>query len=252
MEADSVCQSNPKNQARPIREFGQIFGIFHQLGARFILASLYFCRSLSSSSFTIIRSTSVRTDLGVCMSKKNILAFSRVLLLGLLIPVQHSFAAATEMIDNGGFATDATSWNLAVHGGAATGQVVKGEYVTTITQAGTLPWHVQFTQSGFNLEQGHVYKLSFKARADSARALEVNVGQGSDPYTSYVGNFSVQLTKTMQPFTKTFTMKAPTDNNSRFEFNSGLAAVSWTLDDVSLVEVVAPAAKDTAAKPVKK
>ncbi len=142
-----------------------------------------------------------------------------------------------EMIVNGSFSSGESSWSLDVYGGQATGAVTNGEYETSVTQAGTETWNVQFTQTGLKLEQGKSYKLTFKARAAASRSIVANIGMSSAPYTSYMGEMEVSLSSTMQTFTKTFTMNSPTDMNARIEFNSGLQAEKWYIDDVSLVEV---------------
>ncbi len=181
------------------------------------------------------------------MPKINFQILSILGALSLMMIGSPTFAAGTEMMINGGFSSGVASWSLGVYGGAAsTGQVVNGEYVNTITKAGTQPWHVQLTQGALLLQQGKSYTLSFKARAAAARNLEVNIGQSGTPYVSYVGNFNVALTTTMQLFTKTFTMSSATDNAARVEFNSGLAAVNWVLDDVSLMEAATPGPFDAA------
>lgn len=159
------------------------------------------------------------------------------LLLALLLPGS-AFADGLEMLANGTFSSGSTAWTMGVYEGAnSSRQVVNGEHVTTTTTAGTLPWHIQLTQSGMNLEQGKTYKLTFRAKAEAGRSLEVNVGQVVAPYTSYAGNFPVQLGAEWVQFSKVFTMNSSSDNNSRVEFNAGSSVVKWYLDDVSLVEV---------------
>ncbi len=141
------------------------------------------------------------------------------------------------MIVNGSFSDGNTSWNLGVYGTArASGRVSSGEYVTTIDTRGSDSWNVQLTQGGVFLESGKTYTLSFKARAEAPRTVIANIGQSSSPWTSYMGEFEVNLTTSMQLFTKTFTMTRTSDPNARVEFNSGLSAVDWFLDDVELVE----------------
>ncbi|MFP4163866.1 MAG: InlB B-repeat-containing protein [Chitinispirillaceae bacterium] len=142
----------------------------------------------------------------------------------------------SELLVNGDFSSGETPWNLGVYGGSASGEVVNGEYKTSISQAGSAAWNIQFTQTGVNLEKGKTYTLTFRARAASARTVVANVGMSSSPYTSYMSSFEAELTTTMKTFTKTFTMEAGSDANARVEFNSGLSSVNWFLDDVSLVE----------------
>ncbi|MFW5813452.1 MAG: InlB B-repeat-containing protein [Fibrobacterota bacterium] len=142
----------------------------------------------------------------------------------------------SEMLVNGNFSSGVTPWRLGVYGGSASGKVTNGEYVTSISSAGTAAWNIQFTQSGVALETGKTYTLSFRARAASTRTVQVNVGMSSSPYTSYMGSFNAELTTSMKTFTKTFTMNSSSDANARVEFNSGLSSTNWYLDDVSLVE----------------
>lgn len=144
----------------------------------------------------------------------------------------------SNMLINGDFANGANSWNLGVYGGSASGSVVGGEYATTIKTAGSQAWHVQFTQGGVKLEQGKTYTLSFKALAAANRTVEANIGMSASPYSSYMGAFGAALTTTSQTFTKTFKMTQATTTSARVEFNSGLAATNWVLDDVKLVEAV--------------
>jgi uncharacterized repeat protein (TIGR02543 family) len=139
------------------------------------------------------------------------------------------------MLLNGDFSNGANSWNLGIYGGAATGAVVNGEYVTTPTVAGAACWYFQFTQSNLTLEQGKSYTLSFRARAASSRPVNVVIGMSAGPYSRYMDDFDITLSTTMQTFTKTFTMTAATASDARVEFNSALSAVEWVLDDVTLV-----------------
>ena len=135
----------------------------------------------------------------------------------------------TELLTNGNFSSGTTGWYLGAYNGAqATGSVTSGEYVTTISNGGTAVWNVQMTQGNLRLEAGKTYTLSFRARASANRTVQANVGMSASPYSSYLGAFNVNLTTTMQTFTKTFTMTT-TDA-------SAMSNVRWYLDDVSIVE----------------
>ena len=146
----------------------------------------------------------------------------------------------TNKVLNGDFAVGTTSWSFGVYGGSAVGAVAGGEYVTTPTSAGSQPWHFQLTQGNIKLEQGKSYVFGFRARASNPRSVGANVGMSANPYTSFSGSFDVALTTGMQTFTKTFVHSGATTTSARVEFNSGLNATKWVLDDVTLVEAVAP------------
>ena len=51
-----------------------------------------------------------------------------------------------------------------------------------IEHPGQAQWHVQLNQSGLGMAQGKAYTVSFWAKADSARAIGVNVIQAHEPW----------------------------------------------------------------------
>ena len=65
-------------------------------------------------------------------------------------------------------------------------------------------WHIQLNQPNIPLEAGKSYTLSFKARADSARAVGVVVGENGGSYARYLDK-SAGLSTMPQTFTYTFT-----------------------------------------------
>ncbi|MFP4014872.1 MAG: cellulase family glycosylhydrolase [Chitinispirillaceae bacterium] len=149
---------------------------------------------------------------------------------------QQSSSSTSNLLTNGDFENGETPWNFLASGAQAQGSVTDGEYETEVSSPGSENWNVQFTQS-VGLEQGKTYRLSFRARAQSPRSIEVNVGQDGGAFASYMGATQVELTTSMETYMQTFTMSSPTDENARVEFNSGTESVTWYLDDVTLEEV---------------
>lgn len=144
-------------------------------------------------------------------------------------------AGSAELVVNGTFANGTNNWSIGAYNGAqANAQAVNGQYVVTSSSAGSASWNTQVTQTGIRLEQGKTYTLTFEARAVQTRTVEVNIGMAVSPYTSFSGGTTLNLTTTMQRFTKTFIMTAATTTNARLEFNAGLSTPQWYLDNVSL------------------
>lgn len=142
-----------------------------------------------------------------------------------------------ELVKGGDFSS-ASDWNLAVNCGAASGSVSNGAYVVNITDAGSAGYCIQLQQGGLNLESGKSYMFSFAAKASAARSMIGYVGQSASPYTNYLlganGDWSVSLTSSVQPFSKTFTMSS-SDASARIDLNLGGAGTGTvTIDDVKL------------------
>ncbi|MDG5815520.1 cellulase family glycosylhydrolase [Chitinispirillales bacterium ANBcel5] len=144
---------------------------------------------------------------------------------------------------NGDFSQGDDYWNLEFHDGAGSGGVTNGEYRISIEDAGSEPWHVQFTQSGIRLEEGKTYRFSFDARAEGSRTIEANIGMADDPWQSYIGEGHgvFDLTASMQTFQIEFTMTHTTDDNSRVEFNAGSTSSEDVFIDNVIIEEHTPA-----------
>jgi len=146
------------------------------------------------------------------------------------------FASAGELVRNGTFDNDATSWSLGKGEGygnsAASASVVDGRYVVEITNGGTEEWHVQVVQAGMKLEAGRSYVFSFDAGSTAERSMFVAVGEAGGEYTKFFQQ-TVTITTQVQPFSFEFTASASSDN-VRVEFNIGKSTAGLSLDNVSL------------------
>ncbi len=68
-------------------------------------------------------------------------------------------------------------------------------------------WHIQLNQPNIPLESGKSYTLTFKARADSPRAVNVVIGENGGSYARYLNDFAA-LGSSVQTFKYTFTSSA--------------------------------------------
>lgn len=101
------------------------------------------------------------------------------------------------------------------------------------------------------LEQGKTYKLTFQARSDVDRLIEVAVEHKGGDYTKYLPAESVALTSEMKEYNYTFTMNGGTDTLVHVVFLMGLitgnsqatntaisAGNQIVIDNVTLAEVL--------------
>lgn len=154
------------------------------------------------------------------------------------------------LIRNGQFDSNADNWT-AYWGdewnGYSTGSIEQrsGELAIQIDTTGSQNWNPQISQEGLRLEQGKTYQLSFDARAEGERKINVGIGKklDSDPwYISFFGS-DVQLSADKQHYSFTFTVSGASEDNARIDFNVGMFDQSGSelsdvfLDNVVLIEV---------------
>jgi hypothetical protein len=149
---------------------------------------------------------------------------------------------------NGEFDNGTKNWNLSTYDSGAsatmkidTNKVISGRNscaidITKITGTG---WHIQLWQ-WLAIHPGRQYKITFKARASSAKVINLVVQQGASPYTMYLDK-PHSLTTTVQTFTDNYT--ASVEDLAKLEFFLGTTGtVQVWIDLVSISEIftVAP------------
>jgi hypothetical protein len=139
-----------------------------------------------------------------------------------------------EMIINGDFSNYDLDWVVYFSDALGDYDATSQEMYIYIETPGTDPWSVQLLQSAFPIEQGTEYYISFDARAESPRDIDVTISQAYDPYTTYSDTFTFTLSTEMQRYYADFTMSYPTDPSCRIEFNMGLDTSDVWLDNISL------------------
>lgn len=153
--------------------------------------------------------------------------------------------STTNLIKDGNFpsssvisADDGTSWKIGQGtnwgNSAATTSVSGGTAVINVTAIGAEPYQPQLVQYDLALEKGLNYKLTFKASAESARAIEAAFQQSVDPWGGYASQ-EFALTTTVQEYKYIFTMTNDTDPAAQFAFNLGQATGKVNISDVKLV-----------------
>ena len=157
----------------------------------------------------------------------------------------------TNLIKDGDFpsssviaADDGASWKLGQGenwgNSAATASVSNGTATIDVTTVGEATYQPQLVQYGLGLEKGMSYKLTFKAKAATARKIEASFQQASDPWATYASK-EFDLTTSEQEYQMVFAMDSATDLSSQFAFNIGQTTGEVSISDVKLVYTTAGA-----------
>jgi endoglucanase len=134
------------------------------------------------------------------------------------------------------FQQSTAGWNVTSGGtGQATMAADQGNLVVNITNGGTEGWHVQLSKQGILLEQGSMYKVTFRGKAlESQRHLTSYLGRSSDPWNAYSGYNLIAVSAQEQEYSYTFIMTNNTDANARLVFDLGMSFVGFSLSYVAV------------------
>lgn len=166
---------------------------------------------------------------------------------------------------NGDFADGAKYWDAwsSTESWAGAGEIAlaakDGELAVAVPKVGTVAYNPHVKQMGVSFKKGRSYKVSFYARADKSREIQVNIGKelSVDPfYLAYAPTQVFQLGAAMQPYTFSFTMREEAPDNGMgkivFEFgtiNGKAVPATVTLSSVSIVELDRPTVRFTPTSP---
>ena len=147
---------------------------------------------------------------------------------------------AINMIGNGTFTTDLNGWKTEAYDGATpVFASVGGQAKMTTTNAGTGNGSIQLHTEGFGLKRNYSYQVSFKAKADAARSLQVRLST-DDLNPSASGTYllqTVNLGTTLTTYTYNVNFTS-SDNAGRLAFLMGnMGTSSVYIDDVVIKEV---------------
>lgn len=155
----------------------------------------------------------------------------------------------TPGIDNGSFNDGNAHWSSwwgdpwsGYAEGTAT--VENNEMKVSISQVGGASYAPQVYQKDLYFEKGGTYTVSFDARADENRKVNVNIGKEltTDPwFINYAEMSTFDLTNEMKTYTVTFTMAEDTYHDGKLVFElgniaDGNAATNVYIDNVTVVK----------------
>ncbi len=158
--------------------------------------------------------------------------------------VELSVLQQDETVVNGDF--ENTGWNLWFQDwdegnglANATYEIVDGEMVVTIGALGDHNWSVQFFQEGISIAEGTEYTITFDAKADSPRDINLKFIDANNDEFLYVAS----LTTEMQTFTYTFTYDG-TAESGKIDFELGVigdaTAGVITFDNIEMTDGTDP------------
>ncbi len=144
----------------------------------------------------------------------------------------------TELVLNGNFAAGNTSWWTYTNAEATTTYDYVNEQVfsTAISNPGTARWHVQLIQNNVPIINEHNYEITFRARAEQERLINLQVTQnGPDDWSAYYwAQFPV--TTQWETYTHTFVSDS-TDAYARLVFDLGLETPNVEIDDITFTDL---------------
>ncbi|MGL1937373.1 MAG: C25 family cysteine peptidase [Fibrobacterales bacterium] len=144
--------------------------------------------------------------------------------------------AAENLIKNGEFSNGPLYWSLSNSMGAiANSSAAGGQLHLAISNGGSDAWNVQYKQTDIAIEAGKEYILSFSARAESSRSVDVIVEKDGSPWTSYSSQLTYSISNSWDTYTEIFAA-AYTDANARFVINAGGSSSNLYFDNITLTE----------------
>lgn len=149
-------------------------------------------------------------------------------------PVNLEELLKTDFEDDG----DWEGWHLNnSNGTSSSGLVGLGNLTIDIENAGTQGWHIQLVYPDLLLEQGKTYEIRILAKAENNRPISVYAGMNHDPWSSYSGYSTLNMTPKPQLFSVIFQMQNKTDNQSRLVLDLGYSKTNVQIDEIALYEL---------------
>jgi hypothetical protein len=153
-----------------------------------------------------------------------------VILIGLLA-VRYAFAADNILKP----ANKVESWRFEQHEDGKGKISVDGDAILfDVTNADGTDWHVQAFQTPLDLKDGKEYTLTFKAKADEAREVDVEAGIDQEDWHMIGLQEKVELGKDWKEYKYTFTANDVKANKNRVGFVLGGAKGKVWVKDLVL------------------
>ncbi len=121
-----------------------------------------------------------------------------------------------------GLLSPASPWSLERQTPSQTALSADGAGIkVSVAQTDGTDWHVQAHQTGLDLHDGAAYTVTFRAKADPARALPVAASVDQADWHNVGLSASAALTPDWKPFTYVFTAHSAVPGHSRLAFTLG-------------------------------
>ena len=152
-------------------------------------------------------------------------------------------AAGASQILNSDFNSGLSSWLLQITGdGSAEASAIVAPSIgsggpsaeITISEAATIPWHIEFEQSNLQFTAGQEYQVKFWAKASTPVRFQVVTQGANAPYPNYGLNASVNVDADWNQYSVSFVAPS-TASDGLLEFQVGAQAAQIWIDAVYLV-----------------
>ena len=148
-----------------------------------------------------------------------------------------------EILKNADFSNKTDNWLIEQHGTAKAENSFSKDTETSnsilkinVINASDQGWHVQFNQSNLKFEKDKLYTLSFKAKADSQKKMNVAASQAHEPWQELGWNANIELNDEWKQYSFSFKV-AENDDNGRINFsNMGNKTGDFYFKEISLKE----------------
>lgn len=148
----------------------------------------------------------------------------------MVLTAKNQSAASGNLIRNGSFDADVSSWNTYQSDKLAI-SMENGAMKVELPSLTPEPWNQQVYQDGIPLAQGNTYTVTFSAYSTVDRPIEMGIGV-IDPnkgyqYTDFLNGSKpiFWLTGEKQQYQFSFQMNHPNETNSKLEFDLGQLTV---------------------------
>jgi len=152
-------------------------------------------------------------------------------------------AGQGEQIVNGGFESGTSGWALEQNQGATGTFTIDNQSAykgsncakVVVTNSNGTEWHIQFKQPTLTLKKDSLYTVTFVAKSDASRQINVSTMNDVSPWNGYGGKNYLLSTNWN---TYTFSFKASETNNGRARITFQLAKEKGTywIDEVSVAK----------------
>ncbi len=132
------------------------------------------------------------------------------------------------LVYNGSFDFGTNLWNRTISGFAWS--VASGQLKIDITQYYSDPKSIRIMQSGLQLDQGKSYRVSYRARAQSYRTINVSIETSSGT----IAENTVWLYPWMRTYSFDFTVSSSLSSDPDLHFNLGGNINDVWLDNISI------------------
>lgn len=144
------------------------------------------------------------------------------------------------LITNATFEESSDPWEFYAGEGEIVLSSVNGELYADITALGSEIYTPQFTSNKLVLLKDNTYTVTFRAKSDVARTINVLIEKSVAPYIGYSALQTIELTPEFQDYGFEFTMTQDSVDDGRLTFNVGSiddgvsVATPIALDDIAV------------------